>query len=211
MGLALTSLILGCLSFLGSCLLVNVILGPLAIIFGIIGLVKAFKRPETHGGKWLAGIGLTLGAVSMLTIPIIAAIAIPNFIDAVQRGRQKRTVTDMTSIARALEQYRSTHESYPPSDSVFKPLKELSDQLAASGFDEVPLTDGWNRDILYYRSAFEPDQYLLVSKGRDGTMQGHSLDDYMTIARDRWERRTFDTDIVMVNGNFILSPQSSSP
>ena len=46
-------------------------------------------------------------------IGIIAAIAIPNLLNAINRGRQKRTMADMRSIATAIETYSVDYGFYP--------------------------------------------------------------------------------------------------
>ena len=46
-------------------------------------------------------------------IGIIAAIAIPNLLSAIQRGKQKRTMGDMKTAASALESYNTDQNSYP--------------------------------------------------------------------------------------------------
>ncbi len=38
-------------------------------------------------------------------IGIIAAIAIPNLLNAIDRGKQKRTMADMRSVGTAIESY----------------------------------------------------------------------------------------------------------
>src|SRR5438093_9756408 len=47
-------------------------------------------------------------------IGILAAIAIPNLLAAVQRGRQKKSMADMRSIATAVESYAVDYNVYPP-------------------------------------------------------------------------------------------------
>jgi len=46
-------------------------------------------------------------------IGILAAIAIPNLLNAVQRGKQKRTMSDMRALATAVESYAVDNSSYP--------------------------------------------------------------------------------------------------
>ena len=46
-------------------------------------------------------------------IGIIAAIAIPNLLNAINRGRQKRTMSDIRSIATAMEAYSVDFNFYP--------------------------------------------------------------------------------------------------
>ncbi len=46
-------------------------------------------------------------------IGIIAAIAIPNLLNAIDRGKQKRTMADMRSIGTAVESYSIDFNFYP--------------------------------------------------------------------------------------------------
>ena len=46
-------------------------------------------------------------------IGILAAIAIPNLLSAVQRGRQKRSMSDMRTLATAVESYSVDNNVYP--------------------------------------------------------------------------------------------------
>ena len=46
-------------------------------------------------------------------IGILAAIAIPNLLAAVQRGRQKKSMADIRSIATAVESYAVDNNLYP--------------------------------------------------------------------------------------------------
>ncbi|MEM9897560.1 MAG: DUF4190 domain-containing protein [Bacteroidota bacterium] len=51
----------------------RVILGAAAMIFGFVGLTRARKYPDTHGGKGLAIIGIIVGAVAMIGAAIVIA------------------------------------------------------------------------------------------------------------------------------------------
>jgi type II secretion system protein G len=46
-------------------------------------------------------------------IRILAAIAIPNLLNAVQRAKQKRTMGDMRALALAIEPYNVDHSMLP--------------------------------------------------------------------------------------------------
>ena len=50
-------------------------------------------------------------------IGIIAAIAIPNLLNAIQRGKQKRTMADMRAVGTAVEAYAVDNNLYPPGGS----------------------------------------------------------------------------------------------
>ena len=61
-GLAIASLVLGIvgLFFFG------LILGPLAIVFGIISLNKVKKQPKVYAGKGMAIAGIVIGAIALV-------------------------------------------------------------------------------------------------------------------------------------------------
>ena len=46
-------------------------------------------------------------------IGIIAAIAIPNLLNAIDRGKQKRTMADLRSMGTAIEEYSIDNNFYP--------------------------------------------------------------------------------------------------
>jgi len=47
-------------------------------------------------------------------IAILAAIAVPNFLEAQVRSKASRSVSDLRTFATALESYRTDHNGYPP-------------------------------------------------------------------------------------------------
>ena len=57
---------------------------------------------------------LAIGGVLMVPmIGICSAIAIPNLLSAIQRSKQKRTVSDMRSLSIALGAYQVDYDAYP--------------------------------------------------------------------------------------------------
>ena len=69
-------------------------------------------------------------------IGILAAIAIPNLLNAVQRGKQKRTMIDMRTLARPSRPTTSTTaRSRPrpaPAGSTRRPAATLDESLSPS-------------------------------------------------------------------------------
>ena len=63
--------------------------------------------------KQESGFTLIELLIVIAIIGILAAIAIPNLLNAVQRGKQKRTMSDMRALATAIEAYAVDNNTYP--------------------------------------------------------------------------------------------------
>ena len=124
-------------------------------------------------------------------IGIIAAIAIPNLLNAIDRGKQKRTMADMRSIGTAVESYAVDVNVYPTAATaaVLTPLL-----VNGAYIKTMPATDGW-------QNAFIVDSvstgYTLQSPGKLGVNDGCVAGTLTTL---------FANDICFQNGQFIQYP-----
>jgi general secretion pathway protein G len=147
-------------------------------------------------------IGIVVaGLVLVAILGILAAIAIPNFITAVERSKQKRTMADMRSVATALEAYGIDHEQeeYPPGTTV----EALREHLQPTYIKTVPIVDGWGHALRYMPMANRG--YAIASAAKDGRFEQDSLDRYSSGTTSN-----FDCDIVYANGEFVQYPEYSS-
>ncbi|MEO8430176.1 MAG: prepilin-type N-terminal cleavage/methylation domain-containing protein [Acidobacteriota bacterium] len=139
-------------------------------------------------------------------IGILAAIAIPNLLNAVQRARQKRTVADMRTLAVALEAYHVDNSFFPAAACAGGTYTDAGTVLAATSFTNLsptyialpPLRDGWSHYMVYNMDvAFS--KYNVRSLGRDGVSSsvvcGTTTD--------------FNDDILFSNGTFIQWPEGT--
>src|ERR1700720_3113296 len=86
-------------------------------------------------------------------IGILAAIAIPNLLNAVQRGKQKRTMSDARSMATAIEAYAVDNNLYPDAGCNSTFTAENAAGLDTASFKSIqptyivtaPFNDGWGR------------------------------------------------------------------
>jgi type II secretion system protein G len=141
-------------------------------------------------------------------IGILAAIAIPNLLNAVQRGKQKRTMSDMRALATAVEAYAVDNNNYPAATcnpGIFTGNSEA--QLILTSFTNLtptyiaqpPRTDGWGR-FMYYALGTASNDYRIRSTGRDGGTPGALLCGTTT---------NFNDDIVYADGTFIQWPEGT--
>src|SRR5213593_2766299 len=93
---------------------------------------------------------------------IVAAVAIPNMLNSIDRSRQKKTMADMRSIANALEQYSIDNNYYPLSASQSTVSASISSFLSPLYSKVLPETDGWMWDLRYGTTA-SGSEYTLRS------------------------------------------------
>ena len=68
--------------------------------------------------KKASGFTLIELLIVVAIIGIIAAIAIPNLLNAIDRGKQKRSMSDMRSLGTAIESYAVDVNFYPLQSSM---------------------------------------------------------------------------------------------
>ncbi|MFB3896333.1 MAG: DUF4190 domain-containing protein [bacterium] len=112
---SITAMILGIIGIIAcGCL------GPIALILGWLELNRIKKGLSSPASKTYALVGLVLGIVTtviiVVIIPILAAIAIPNFLAAKHRAQVSRTHGELRSCATALEAYYIDFNAYPQPD-----------------------------------------------------------------------------------------------
>lgn len=130
-------------------------------------------------------------------IGIIAAVAIPNLLDAIERGKQKRTMADMRTVATAVEAY-SIDFSEPPQHAQAPIEDALEADLVTTGFTkDCPSVDGWRRPLYYVSTT--ADHYTIASGASDGNVPD--------ITENAGPTHNFDADIVFSDGMFQQWPE----
>jgi len=110
-GLAITSLVLGLLSFVGC----SIIAGIPAIITGHIAHNRSRKAPQQFGGGGLAIAGLVMGYLSLAFLPILAGMLLPALAKAKGKAQQIQCVNNMKQIGLAALLWASDHDGkFPP-------------------------------------------------------------------------------------------------
>lgn len=157
--------------------------------------VAALERRSGFPAVAAAVVAVVLVGVAVLGI--IAAIAIPNLLNAIQRGREKRTMVDMVVIRDALEGYAAYHGRYP---SAVSSIEELTGHLEPDFIPELPRVDGWSRPF-EFRSQPGGDGWELASLGRDGEAG----------PRPGGETTDFDSDLVLDTSGWRQWPRGIEP
>jgi general secretion pathway protein G len=154
--------------------------------------------------------------VVVAIIGIIAAIAIPNLLVAIQRARQRRTMVDMRNMATAWEARNTEAGRYNAAGQApngvegadqLITLDNLSDMLSPTYIKTLPRLDGWGTPFQTYANqpfgsaTAKATVYAIISAGKDGVFSGDPTKGPIT---------NFDCDIVYSNGLFLSYPDGMS-
>ncbi len=140
-------------------------------------------------------------------IGILAAIAIPNLLTAMQRAKQKRSMADIRTIATAWEaratdvnRYNAAGVTFPTTNVT---IDNLTSYLAPTYVKTFPQVDGWGNNWglgidQAWGTTTAAQVYAIISYGKDGQSDGSWSGGATT---------NFDCDIVYSNGTFIQYPE----
>ena len=130
-------------------------------------------------------------------IGIIAALAFPNLKNAMDRAKQKATMTNMRGIGNALELYSIDYNTYPRGLSDAG-AGTLTGMLSPQYLRTVPPADGWN-GAWHVDTNASGSQYTITSYGSDGQPG----------ANTGGATADFNCDIVYTNSAFYQWPGSA--
>ena len=140
-------------------------------------------------------------------IGILAAIAIPNLLTAMQRSKQKRTMADTRTIATAWEARATDLNKYNAAGALTMlagavTLDNLNTYLAPTYVKTFPNKDGWGNAWAFqadqsWGGSTAAQQYLIISYGKDGAASSYP----------GGATTNFDCDIVYGNGTFLQYPE----
>ena len=172
---------------------------------------KGYNRPMIHCHRMLArgllglrtmntqrystsrGFSLVELLIVCAVIGLIAAIAIPNLVNAIQRGRQSRSIGDLRGLATAIAMYQQDYAKFPVMAS-WSPVADIEDSVLPY-MGSMSKTDGWTRAFMYISDG---DDYTMVSYGMNG------------VPDQPWTQgpiHYFDDDLVIQGGSFMQWPE----
>ena len=124
-GMAIASMVIGLIG----CFFAS----PIGLILGIVSLKRANKRPFEFGGKGFAIAGIVLNSLGIFTLPIIAAIAIPNLLAARRAANEGGAISVVRQLSAAEQNYRASSGGGRCGDLPSLLAARLIDSTVASG------------------------------------------------------------------------------
>jgi hypothetical protein len=109
--LATTSLVLGIIAIPAVCICVGPLLGLVAVILGIVALVRVSNQPERFGGKGRAIGGIVTGSIGIMLIVAAGMMTVPL---ARMFGGTFQSGVNLGLVADGLRSYQTRYKDYPP-------------------------------------------------------------------------------------------------
>jgi general secretion pathway protein G len=133
--------------------------------------------------------------VVVAVIGIISGIALPNLLNALDKAKQKKSMSDARTIGVAVEAYATDTAKYPMNTGNWAALKPHIDPYFIKA---PPDADGWSSTWDAGTTA-TGDNYTIASLGKDG----------IAGVRPGGMTNDFNCDIVFSQGRFYQWPEGT--
>src|SRR5215208_3810458 len=167
------------------------------------------KSRQRHSGFTLIELLIVVAIIG-----IIAALLIPNLLDAMQKSKQKRTLADMRITGTAMMSWLSDQAAAAAAGAsattvdlgVYVEITrdDLAEALQPAYLQVIPQRDGWKHDFEFYLNV-ERTSARQVMAIRSGGQDGVSSGDVYTVTG--FDPTDYDQDIVWTDGFFLRWPQ----
>jgi type II secretory pathway pseudopilin PulG len=140
---------------------------------------------------------LRLALYVLVPIALLAWVAIPNLLLALDRARQKRTMADMRTIATSWEARAEDLKTFRVHKGDRISHKDLERALVPTYTTRLPQDDAWGHP--FQISTGPENSYSIVALAKDGKPDKRPY--------SQRQISDFETDLVYRNGNFVQYPE----
>lgn len=171
-------------------------------------------KPEFRTGE--KGFTLIELLIVIAIIGIIAAMLIPNLLDAMEKAKQKRTMAAIKVVGGAMFSWMTDEVSAAAAGQEVTTIDlasygstvtpdTLVDVLSPTYIQNLPERDGWKNPLSFYLRLDDPSArqvMAIASPGRDGTYEGGPY------VAGGFDPTDYVRDIVWADGFFVRWPQT---
>lgn len=160
-------------------------------------------------GRSEKGFTLIELLIVLAIIAIIAALAIPNLLAAIQRAKQRRGMAEIRGLGTACASYATDTNNFPLAAVAWADTTTVADmdQLAPYYLRKIPNPDPWLTNYQYASTSLGTD-FGIRSLGKDKTDDGMG-DLTADLANNSiLQTHCFENDIIWLNQNFAAYPEN---
>jgi type II secretion system protein G len=173
--------------------------------------------------KQRKGFTLIEMLIVVVIVGILAALLIPQFITSIQKAKQKGTMQDMNGIAKSIIDYITDVGFAPEQSGPMVAGSTFVEELRPFYVKAMPMVDQWGTAFYVYCgsaaigaaglggvTATGPDDFIIVSYGRDRQQTGFAFDplDPLTAYFELTALPSFNQDLIVWNGSWIHAPKA---
>jgi hypothetical protein len=142
----------------------------LGLIFSIIGLSQVNKSNGTLGGKGLAIAGIVISAIMMVG-GMLAAIAIPAFVDYMHKSKTSEASLQLNKIGKNAKVAFITNSEFPKGTAALLPKSSGGKGCCGSPNNKCAVSTEWASDPIWSQLDFQVDEpgnyrYSYTSDGK---------------------------------------------
>ena len=154
--------------------------------------------------------------IVIAVIGIIAALIVPNLLDAMQKGKQKRTMGDLKIVGTAMMSWLTDQAGGAAAagqatiDLSTIPAiaaADLEKVMVPAYIQQIPEVDAWQEPYDFRLKVTDAHGLLVLgarSFGRDRIAQGN------TYTHGTFDPTDYDQDLVWVDGGFVRWPERAT-
>ena len=162
--------------------------------------------------------------IVVVIIGILAALLLPQFLSSVQKAKQKGTMQDMNSIAKAMLDYIADSGVAPEQNGAIVAMSDFNAALSPFYLKVIPLMDQWKTPFYVYCgteamsgagidgvTATGVDDFLIISYGRDRAQTPFTFDPMVpgSVYFSLSSLEDFNQDLIIWNGSWIHVPKTA--